>query len=78
MNSHKLKINTTEYPNGLRFVECDECRYAFMVEFDNGAMQHNTREIINRGDTSAAHTLFQVSEIDVSLEVGANTGKQNE
>ena len=46
-----------------------------MVEFDNGVIQFDTREIINRGDISASHILFQVSEIDVSLGIDASTGE---
>jgi len=75
MSSHKLRISLTSYPNGLRFIECNKCRYAFMVEFDNGVIQFDTREIINRGDISASHILFQVSEIDVSLGIDASTGE---
>jgi len=74
MIKHKLHLTKTIYSDGLRIIECDDCRYAFAVEFDAGQPQMTTRININQGDINAIHTLFLVPKIDLEFNVEVDHG----
>jgi hypothetical protein len=55
--NHKLIMSTATYPRGLRFIECQECKYALAVEVDErGFLQMHTRIKVNAGELDATHT----------------------
>ncbi|MEM7800214.1 MAG: hypothetical protein AAF633_13555 [Chloroflexota bacterium] len=54
----------------MRIFECKSCRYAFAATVDeHGIIMHETRVPINHGDPNATHTLFQIPEETVSVEM---------
>ena len=72
---HQLRISPSQYPGGLRIVECETCRYAFAAEINEaGMLQQETKEQFNEGDLDASHSLFQVPtgpllEISITAEL---------
>lgn len=69
---HILKMAEIKYPGGLRIIECEECSYAFAVEFDRfDVMQMHTKVKINEGDCEVAHSFFYIPEIKPSLRISA-------
>ncbi|MCB9006877.1 MAG: hypothetical protein H6656_05850 [Ardenticatenaceae bacterium] len=70
---HHLVLSRVKYPGGLRLVECQECQYAFAVEFDaHGVIKMETKESINKGDQTATHSLFQTPAIELEVNFGAD------
>lgn len=66
MTNHTL--TKTRTGRGVTLYECDTCAYAVLVDPANVA----ERQVIDEGDTTAAHSLFVVPEMDLGLRVGAS------
>lgn len=69
---HRLQMSPKKYPNGLRFVECSECNYAFAVTVNEyGIIQMDTRVQVNEGDPEASHSFFQAPAAPPTIDMSA-------
>lgn len=72
---HQLTITNSNYPGGLKIVECTECDYSFAAEIDeHNIIQYNTKVTINYGDLHAVHTFFQAPDEAPTLTISAELG----
>lgn len=70
---HKMAMSPKKYPDGLRIFECADCRYAFAAEVNEyDIIQYATKVTINYGDLDAAHTIFQMPDEPLTLNMGAS------
>lgn len=69
--THKLRMRKAV--RGLVWLICDDCTYGCLVEVDaKGTILWEGREVINSGDTHAAHEGFFVPSIALELSMQAS------
>jgi hypothetical protein len=77
--THKMTMSARKGSKGLRIFECESCSYAFAAEVNaQDVIQYGTKVTINYGDLEAAHTLFQIPDDELTLNISSSINPEME